>query len=120
VNLEKEILELLRQEGPVTVYRIAKAFGITYGAAQWHVGRLQRLGQVYTVKIGAKRYVALRGTAQLDLLQKVTVKDVLNAMINALSACSVKPEMTLQEALNRLDAEAPHLAEALRLIARIR
>jgi len=33
MNLEEEILELLRQEGPVTVYRIAKAFGITYGRA---------------------------------------------------------------------------------------
>jgi len=33
MNLEREILELLRREGPVAVYRIAKAFGITYGRA---------------------------------------------------------------------------------------
>jgi predicted ArsR family transcriptional regulator len=33
MNLEEEILELLKRKGPVTVYRIAKTFGITYGTA---------------------------------------------------------------------------------------
>jgi len=88
MNLEGEILELLRREGPVTVYRIAKAFGITYGRAQWHIGRLQRIGQVYAVRIGSKRYVMLRDGNHGVLLQKVTVRDVLNEMINALSARS--------------------------------
>jgi len=34
MHIEKEILELLEREGPVTVYRITKAFGLTYGAVQ--------------------------------------------------------------------------------------
>ncbi len=117
MNLEKEILELLRREGPVTVYRIAKEFGVTYGTAQWHVGRLEKRGIVYTVRIGQKRYVALKG---VDALQKVTVKDVLDEITHVLSAHGVKPEMPLQEALERLEAKAPHLAEALRLVARLR
>jgi len=117
MNLEREILELLRREGPVTVYRIAKAFGISYGAAQWHIGRLQRIGQVYTVRIGSKRYVALRGD---DVLQKATVGDVLNEITHALSALGIKPEAPLRDALEVLEAKAPHLAEALRLIAQVK
>jgi DNA-binding Lrp family transcriptional regulator len=113
--LEKEILELLRREGPVTVYKIAKAFGITYGTAQWYISRLQRRGHVYTVRIGSKRYVALRGG--VSVLQKVTVKDVLDEITRALSARGIKPEAPLQEALKRLEDKAPHVAEALRLIA---
>ncbi len=116
MNLEKEILELLRREGPVTVYRIAKKFGVTYGTAQWYIGRLEKRGAVYAVRIGQKRYVALRGGT--DLLRKVTVKDVLDEITRVLSAHGIEPEMPLQEALERLEAKAPHLAEALRLIAR--
>ncbi len=117
MNLEKEILELLKREGPVTVYRIAKAFGTTYGTAQWHIGRLEKRGYVYTVRIGQRRYVALRGT---DALQNVTIKDVLDELTQALSVRGIKPEMNLKEALERLEAKAPHLAEALRLIAQLR
>ncbi len=117
MNLEKEILELLGREGPVTVYRIAKAFNLTYGTAQWHIGRLEKRGSVYTVRIGQRRYVALRGA---DALQKAAVKDVLDELTQALSALGIKPEMNLKEALERLEAEAPHLAEALRLIVRLR
>jgi DNA-binding transcriptional ArsR family regulator len=117
MNLEREILELLMREGPVTVYRIAKAFGITYGRAQWHIGRPQRRGHVYTVRIGSKRYVALRGA---DVLQKVTVRDVLDEITHVLSTRGIRPEMPLREALEALEAKAPHLAEALRLIAQVK
>jgi DNA-binding transcriptional regulator YhcF (GntR family) len=99
------------------VYRIAKAFGINYGVAQWYIDKLQRLGQVYTVRIGLKRYVALKGA---DALQKATVKDVLDELARALSAHGVEPKTTLKEALERLEAKAPHLAEALRLIAQLK
>ena len=109
-------MEMLRREGPVTVYRIAKEFGLTYGKAQWHVGKLQRRGFVYTVRVGSKRCVALSGA---DVLQKVTVKDVLEELMRAIST-HVEPEMTVQEALERLEAKAPSLAEALRLIAQLR
>ena len=114
MNLEEEILELLRREGPVTVYRIAKAFGITYSAAQWYVNKLQRLGLVNDAKIGTKRYVALKDA---DLLQKVTVRDVLDDLMLALSERGVRPEMRLKEALEKLEVRAPRLAEILRLFA---
>ncbi len=117
MNMEKEILELLKREGPVTVYRIAKAFGVAYGAAQWHIDKLQRLGLVDTVKIGTRRYVALKGA---DPLEKATVRDVLDELAQALSALGIKPKMSLKEALERLEAKAPHLAEALRLVAQLR
>jgi uncharacterized protein YunC (DUF1805 family) len=60
------------------------------------------------------RYVALRGA---DALQKVTVKDVLDELAQALSTLGIKPEMNLKNALERLEAKALHLAETLRLIA---
>jgi DNA-binding Lrp family transcriptional regulator len=116
MNLEEEILKLLRREGAVTVYRIAKEFGLTYGRAQWYIGKLQRRGLIYTVRIGSKRYAALK---DVDVLQKVTVKDVLDELMRAISTYA-EPEMTLQEALERLEAKAPNLAEALRLIAQLR
>ncbi len=117
MDLEKEILELLRREGPVTVYTVAKTFGITYGTAQWYVAKLEQRGLVCTVKIGTRRYVALRGE---DPLQKATVRDVLDELVFALSARGIKPEMSLKEALERLEAKAPRLAEILRLILQLR
>jgi DNA-binding transcriptional ArsR family regulator len=117
MNLEEEILELLKREGPVTVYRIAKTFGLTYGAAQWYVSKLERRGSVCTVRIGTRRYVAIKGD---DPLQKVTVRDVLDELTQALSVHGIRPEMSLKEALERLETKAPHLAEILRLIAQLR
>jgi predicted transcriptional regulator len=117
MNIEKEILELLKREGSVTVYRIAKTFGITYGTAQWYIDRLQRLGLVCIVKIGMRRYVVLKGT---DPLQKATVKDVLDELTQALSALGIKLEMNFKNALEMLEAKASHLAEVLRLIAQIK
>jgi hypothetical protein len=61
MNLEEEILELLRREGSVTVYRIAKTFGLTYGTAQWYVSKFERSGFVHTVRIGTRQYVAIKG-----------------------------------------------------------
>jgi hypothetical protein len=46
----------------------------------------------------------------------VKVEDVVEELIRALSAYGVELKMPLREALERLEAEAPHLAEALRLI----
>jgi DNA-binding transcriptional ArsR family regulator len=96
------------------VYKLVKSLGLTYGAVQWHVGRLERRGLVYTVRIGGRRYVALKG---IDLFAKVTVEDVIEELVQALSAYGVELKTPLREALERLEAKAPHLAEALRLIA---
>ncbi len=75
---------------------------------------LERRGLVYTVRIGGRRYVALKGA---DLFAKVTVEDVVEELIRVLSNYGIEPKTPLREALERLEAKAPHLAEALRLIA---
>jgi len=51
---------------------------------------VEKRGSVYTVRIGSKRYVAHKG---VDTFQKVAVKDVLDELVYALSACGIKPEM---------------------------
>jgi DNA-binding transcriptional ArsR family regulator len=114
VDVQEKILEILRQEGAVPVYKLAKSLGLTYGGAQWHIGRLERLGLVYTIRIGGRRYVALKG---VDLLAKVAVEDVVEELVQALSVHGVELKTPLREALERLESKAPHLAEALRLIA---
>jgi len=43
------ILEILRREGPVPVYMLAKALGLSYGAIQWYIFSLER-GLVHGVK----------------------------------------------------------------------
>jgi DNA-binding transcriptional ArsR family regulator len=113
VGVQEKILEILRREGPVPVYKLAKLLGLTYGGAQWHIDRLERRGLVYTIRVGGRRYVALKG---VDLFAKVTVEDVVEELIRALSAYGVELKTPLREALERLEAKAPHLAEALRLI----
>jgi predicted transcriptional regulator len=46
------ILEILRREGSVPVYRLAKALGLSYGTAQWYIFSLEREDLVHTIKIG--------------------------------------------------------------------
>jgi predicted ArsR family transcriptional regulator len=41
VDMQEKILEILRQEGVVPVYKLAKSLGLTYGGAQWHIDRLE-------------------------------------------------------------------------------
>ena len=53
---QEKILEILRQEGAVPVYKLVKSFGLTYGNVQWHIDRLERRGLVYTVRVGGRRY----------------------------------------------------------------
>lgn len=114
MDVQGKILEMLRQEGPVPMYKLAKSLGLTYGAVQWHIGRLEQRGLVYTVKIGGRRYVALKDT---NPFAKITVEDVINELKHNISAYGIEPQTPLQEALERLESKAPHLAEALRLIA---
>jgi DNA-binding transcriptional ArsR family regulator len=118
VDVQEKMLEILRQEGAVPVYKLAKLLGLTYGGVQWHIGRLERRGLVYTVRVGGRRYVVLKGVDNgVDLLAKVAVEDVVKELVQALSVHGVELKTPLREALERLEAKAPHLAEALRLIA---
>ena len=105
------ILEILRREGPVPVYRLAKALGLSYGTAQWYIFSLEREGLVHTIKIGKRRYVALKTS---DWFASVRVADVMEEFLLTLSAFGVKPEMTLREAIDVLERKAPHIAELLR------
>ncbi len=105
------ILEILRREGPVPVYRLAKALGLTYGAVQWYIFSLEREGLVHTIKIGKRRYVALKTS---DWFANVKVADVMEEFLLTLLTFGVKPDMTLREAIEVLEKKAPHIAELLR------
>jgi Predicted transcriptional regulator len=59
-EVRRRIVELLRERGGASVYQIAKALGISYGAAQWHLYVLERDGVVFTVSQGRRRVVVLR------------------------------------------------------------
>jgi DNA-binding Lrp family transcriptional regulator len=112
--MEDKIIQLLKERGPLPVYRIVKELNATYGAVQYYIERLIKSGKVYTVKIGAKRYVALRGQ---DWLKAVHVEDVMEELINALRRAEIKPKTPLHEALKTLERTSPHVAEALRHMA---
>ncbi|ACB40207.1 helix-turn-helix domain-containing protein [Pyrobaculum neutrophilum] len=105
------IVEILKREGPVPVYRLAKALGMSYGAIQWYIYTLEREGVVETVKIGKRRYVVLKAS---DWMGNVKVGDVLEEFLLTLAALGVRQDMTLREALETLEKKAPHIAELLR------
>ena len=110
-DVKAKITELLRREGPQPIYRIAKALGLTYGAAQWHVTYLEREGAVKTYKVNGKRYVALSST---DMLSVLRVEDVLKGVFASLG---VKPDAAVSEALKVLERRDSRLAELLKAMA---
>jgi hypothetical protein len=112
--VEEEVIRLLKEKGPLPMYQIAKELHTTYGTAQYYVGRLVKRGKAYTVKVGARRYVALSGQ---DRLRAVTVGDVVEELNAVLRQAGVKPKTPLYEALKALQQKSPHTAEALMLIA---
>lgn len=105
------ILEILRREGPVPLYKLAKELGLSYGAVQWYVFSLEREGLVETIKVGKRRYVTLKTS---DWMENIKVGDVLEELLLTLAAFGVKPEMSLGEALAVLNRKAPHIAELLK------
>jgi len=112
--VEDKIIQLLRERGPLPVYRIVREMNSTYGAVQYYVERLMKRGKIYTVRVGSRRYVALRGQ---DWLKAVYVEDVVEELNAALRRAKIKPKTPLHEALKTLEQTAPHVAEALRHIA---
>ncbi|MGK0548462.1 MAG: helix-turn-helix domain-containing protein [Pyrobaculum sp.] len=107
------ILEILRREGPVPLYKLAKELGLSYGAVQWYVFSLEREGLVETIKVGKRRYVTLKTS---DWMENIKVGDVLEELLLTLAAFGVKPVMSLGEALAVLNRKAPHIAELLKKI----
>ncbi len=114
-EVKTNILDLLRKEGPQPVYKIAKALGLSYGAAQWHIFYLERQGLVKTYKVGNRRYAAINPAA--DALSIIKVEDVLEDVALTLMAYGIKPNMTVAEAVERLERVAPHLAELVKMMA---
>jgi len=114
ILMEDKVVQLLKEKGPLPVYRIAKELRTTYGAAQYYVNLLMKRGKAYTVKVGARRYVALSGQ---DWLNAVTVGDVVEELNATLRRAKIKPETPLREALKTLEHKAPNVAETLMLIA---
>jgi DNA-binding Lrp family transcriptional regulator len=112
--VEEEIIRLLKERGPLPVYQLVKELRATYGAVQYYIERLMKRGKIYTVKVGARRYVALKGQ---DWLKAVRVEDVLEELNAALRRAKIKPKTPLHEALKTLGHTAPHVAEALMNIA---
>jgi DNA-binding Lrp family transcriptional regulator len=111
--VEEEIIRLLKERGPLPVYQLAKELRATYGAVQYYIERLMKRGKIYTVKVGARRYVALNGQ---DWLKAVRVEDVLEELNAALRRAKINPKENLHEALKTLGHTSPHVAEALMLI----
>ena len=111
--MEDKVIRLLEEKGLLPVYRIAKELRTTYGAAQYYIELLTRHGKVYTVKVGARRYVALNGQ---DWLNAVTVEDVIEELSIMLRRAKIKPKTPLSEALKMLEHKAHNVAEALMLI----
>lgn len=66
-EVRRRILEYLRSVGSASVYQIAKALGISYGAVQWHLYVLERGGEVFTVSWGRRRMVMLRDSLEAYL-----------------------------------------------------
>lgn len=110
---KRAILEFLKREGPSPIYKLAKELGLSYGAVQWYVFTLEREGLVETIKVGKKRYVALKTS---DWMKSIRVSDVLEEFILTLATYGIKQDMTLDDALRVLEEKAPHIAELLRHI----
>lgn len=106
MSREEAIVELLKA-GPSTVSAIARRLGMSYGAAQWHIHKLERMGVVRTVRAGRRRYVYLAGSSGWE--RAVSVEDVLEALSEKLREVR---GLSVAEAASRL--RDPGLAEILR------
>jgi len=74
--MESEILNLVRN-GPVKLYQIAKALKVSYGTAQYYVGKLERRGLIKTRKIACYVVVYVDGQNPLDA---VIVEDLARCL----------------------------------------
>lgn len=72
-NVVEKVRKYLETVRVAHMYKIAKELGITYGAAQYAVARLERQGVVKSMKLGNKRYVFY---GNIDL-SAVAVGDVI-------------------------------------------
>ncbi|MCU7788794.1 helix-turn-helix domain-containing protein [Pyrobaculum sp. 3827-6] len=117
VEVRRRIVEYLRATGGASVYQIAKALGISYGAAQWHLYVLERDGVVFTVSHGRKRVAVLRDS--LDAyLHSLKMADFFKELWAFLRARGVSSESSFMEVVRGLEADWRDVASALLAIAK--
>ena len=75
--MESEVLNFVRNGGPVKLYQIAKALNASYGTAQYYVSRLERRGLLKTRKIACYVVVYVDGQDPLDA---VTAEDLARCL----------------------------------------
>ncbi|MEL9989990.1 MAG: helix-turn-helix transcriptional regulator [Thermoproteus sp.] len=64
----RQVLELLKKRGPLTVSQIARELGASIGAVQWHLYVLEREGFVRRVQSGGLTFYTTRQHAESPAL----------------------------------------------------
>ncbi len=57
MNRREEILELIRRKPGITFREITRELGIGVGALQYHLGKLEEDGKVFSKRLGRRRYL---------------------------------------------------------------
>ncbi|ACB39714.1 putative transcriptional regulator [Pyrobaculum neutrophilum V24Sta] len=116
-EVRRRIVELLRERGSASVYQIAKALGISYGAAQWHLYVLERDGVVFTVVQGRKRIAVLRDS--LDAyLNSLKMTDFFRDLWAYLRSRGIDGSTPFMEAVLSLEEDRREVGLSLLSIAR--
>ncbi|AFA39671.1 Bacterial regulatory protein, arsR family [Pyrobaculum oguniense TE7] len=115
--VRRRIVEYLRGAGEASVYQVAKALGISYGAAQWHLYVLEREGVVVSVARGRRRVVMLRDSFDA-YLHGLKMADFFKELWGFLRSRGVSPDSAFLEAVRMLEGEGRELAEAFVSIAK--
>ncbi|RFA94943.1 winged helix-turn-helix domain-containing protein [Pyrobaculum aerophilum] len=116
-EVRRRIVEYLKATGGASVYQIAKALGISYGAAQWHLYVLERDGVVFTVFHGKKRIAVLRDS--LDAyLHSLKMADFFKELWAYLRSRGVSSETPFMEVIDMLNEDRRDIALALLSIAK--
>lgn len=115
--VRRRIVEYLRGAGEASVYQVAKALGISYGAAQWHLYVLEREGVVVSVARGRRRVVMLRDSFDA-YLHGLKMADFFKELWGFLRSRGVSTDSAFLEAVRMLEGEGRELAEAFVSIAK--
>ena len=115
--VRRRIVEYVREVGEASVYQIAKALGISYGAAQWHLYVLEREGVVVSVVRGRRRVVMLRDSFDA-YLHGLKVADFFKELWGFLRSRGVSPDSAFLEVVRMLEGEGREAADAFVSIAK--
>jgi DNA-binding transcriptional ArsR family regulator len=116
-DVRRRIVEYLKNVGRASVYQIARALGISYGAAQWHLYVLERDGVIFTVVMGRKRVAMLRDS--LDVyLATLKMTDFFRDLWTFLRARGIDGNTPFLQTLDIIGEERREVALALMSIAK--